>query len=561
MSAVARSTVHGMAQLVVERPRRGDHLAQRREHRGQQILGRRLARRPGDADDRQPARHQLGGHRGGQLGQRGQHRRTRAVGVVLEHAGAACRLRRGCGRDDDRGHADRSRGQHRDRTGRHRGRREVVAVGPRAGQRQEQPAGSDRARVEFDGAGDAESPRRRRPRCRRARRRRCRRSGRAVRSITRVTPAPRARRPVRRGRRTAGSARGCVCPASWPLPAISTTSPARGPGDRVVDGRAPVADLDDLARRPASAAPARIAARIAAGSSSRGLSSVTTTRSASSAATRAHRLALAGSRLPPAPNTTASRPVGLLAQRLAAPRAARPACARSRPARGSPGRGRSARSRPGTRASRSPGAACSGDTPTASRSASRQQGSWRRCSGRAAAMPQPVVHAGGIDGDELLAAAPDGAHVLDAPVGGASVALTVTGSPARSAIARPASSSTHTTDSGGVRRRSGIEQPRLGVEVVLHRRVEVEVVARQVGEPADREARRRRPGRGSARGWTPPSPRCRRRCSSHHRQQRLQVGRLRRGQRAGHVVAVDPDADGADQARDPPGGAQTASTR
>ena len=39
--------------------------------------------------------------------------------------------------------------------------------------------------------------------------------------------------------------------------------------------------------------PATIAARIAAGSSSRGLSSVTTTRSASSAATAAHRFALA----------------------------------------------------------------------------------------------------------------------------------------------------------------------------------------------------------------------------------------------------------------------------
>ena len=40
-----------------------------------------------------------------------------------------------------------------------------------------------------------------------------------------------------------------VWPASWPLPAISTTSPSPGPADRVVDGRPPVADLDDLGGR------------------------------------------------------------------------------------------------------------------------------------------------------------------------------------------------------------------------------------------------------------------------------------------------------------------------
>ena len=80
---------HGprVAQLVVERPGRRHHLAERLEHRGQQVFRRRLARRAGDPDDRQPAGHQLGGHRRGQLGQRGQHRRTRPVGVVLENTG------------------------------------------------------------------------------------------------------------------------------------------------------------------------------------------------------------------------------------------------------------------------------------------------------------------------------------------------------------------------------------------------------------------------------------------------------------------------------------------
>ncbi len=78
-------------------------------------------------------------------------------------------------------------------------------------------------------------------------------------------------------------------------------------------------------------------------------------------------------------------------------------------------------------------------------------------------------------------------------------------------MARPASSSTHTTEASACVGESGLEQPRLGVEVVLHRRVEVEVVARQVGEAADRELDAVDPAERSARGWTPPSPRCRRR--------------------------------------------------
>ena len=141
------------AQLVVERTRRGDHLAQRGEHRGDEVLGRGLTRRAGDADDRQAARHQFRGHRGGQLGQCGEHRSARAVGVVLQNAGGRVGSGFGAWRDDDRRHSDRSRGQHRDGTGRHRRRREVVAVRPRAGQREEQPALGHRARVELDGAG------------------------------------------------------------------------------------------------------------------------------------------------------------------------------------------------------------------------------------------------------------------------------------------------------------------------------------------------------------------------------------------------------------------------
>ena len=68
---------------------------------------------------------------------------------------AAVSVAAGAWLDHDGGHPDRPRRQHRDRTGGHRGRGEVVAVGPRTGQRQEQPAGSHCARIEFDGAGDA----------------------------------------------------------------------------------------------------------------------------------------------------------------------------------------------------------------------------------------------------------------------------------------------------------------------------------------------------------------------------------------------------------------------
>ena len=58
-----------------------------------------------------------------------------------------------------------------------------------------------------------------------------------------------------------------------------------------------------------SAAPAAMVARIRSGSSSRGLSSVMTTRSASSAAMRPIGSRFPASRLPPAPKTTANRPL------------------------------------------------------------------------------------------------------------------------------------------------------------------------------------------------------------------------------------------------------------
>ena len=80
-----------------------------------------------------------------------------------------------------------------------------------------------------------------------------------------------------------------VWPCSWPLPATTSTSPgAEQIGQRRRDRRVAVADL-----AAARTAPASIAARIAAGSSLRGLSSVTIATSASRAARRAHQRPLA----------------------------------------------------------------------------------------------------------------------------------------------------------------------------------------------------------------------------------------------------------------------------
>ncbi|VBA39951.1 hypothetical protein LAUMK191_03210 [Mycobacterium attenuatum] len=154
---VAAGAQHGpgMTQLVVEGSGRGDHLTQRFEHRGHQILGRGLARRAGDPDDDQSAGHQLRGHRLGQFRQRGQDGRARSVGVVLEHPGQRALVRAPLRRHHDGRDTDRPRGQHRRRPRRHCRRRMVMPVGTRARQGQKQSPRADRSRIELDGAGDA----------------------------------------------------------------------------------------------------------------------------------------------------------------------------------------------------------------------------------------------------------------------------------------------------------------------------------------------------------------------------------------------------------------------
>ena len=107
----------------------------------------------------------------------------------------------------------------------------------------------------------------------------------------------------------------------------------------------------------------------------------------------------------------------------------------------------------------------------------------------------------------------------------------------------------------GVRGGLGVEQPRLGVEVVLHRRMEVQVVAGQIGEPAHGEVHGVDPAQGQRVAGHLHHDGVDA-ALDHHGEQRLQVGGLRGGERAGLVAPVDPDADGADQAGDPAGGPQ-----
>ena len=95
--------------------------------------------------------------------------------------------------------------------------------------------------------------------------------------------------------------------------------------------------------------------------------------------------------------------------------------------------------------------------------------------------------------------------------------------------------------------RGGFKQPGLGVEVRLHRRVKVQMVAGQIREtaccktdsvdPAEFESMT---GDFHHRGVDA--------AFSHHREQGLQCRRLRCGQCAGHILPGDPDSDGADQA-------------
>ena len=131
----------------------------------------------------------------------------------------------------------------------------------------EQVARPDRARVDRPRA-----PARRRRRAHELARRPRRRPARRPRRSRRDTAAS-------ASRATATSSNGSLrppansWPCSWPLPAITTTSPGCGERDRAADRRAPVDVALDVRAPPGT--PARISSMIASGSSERGLSEVT----------------------------------------------------------------------------------------------------------------------------------------------------------------------------------------------------------------------------------------------------------------------------------------------
>ena len=189
----------------------------RAQQRGEDVLGRGLA---GRAGDREHLRAELAPPAARQRVQRGErlvhgdHRRA-AAGRVAD----ACRRPPRPPRRRARGR--RSRPRRRRRAPRRRTRRR--ARRRRAGRRTGRPA---RPRASRSPRASGRRARRRR---RRARRRRPRRARAADRSITR-SPRP-ARAPAAPRAHTATSSNGSLRPSSnswpcsWPLPAITTTSP------------------------------------------------------------------------------------------------------------------------------------------------------------------------------------------------------------------------------------------------------------------------------------------------------------------------------------------------
>ena len=178
---------------------------------------------------------------------------------------------------------------------RERLRHEPPAVGPFAGQRDEQ-----RARARRRGSRSRRTtPRRPSPRNSPS-------TARATsvirRGFTRGSPGPRAPREPRRGRRTGRPRPGTPGSARGPCPATTTTSPASAScsASRIAARRS--GSITNAP--PPSFAPGSISAMIASGSSDRGLSVVTTLRSAFAVAAAPIGERFARSRSPPQPNTT-----------------------------------------------------------------------------------------------------------------------------------------------------------------------------------------------------------------------------------------------------------------
>ena len=351
---------HGQRQadVVVERAGRADRGPGGGQHLAEQVLGRGLARRAGDAERSQPAGGQPAVHaprrQPAERGHAGRRRRRRAA-------------RRPAGRPARRG------------AGRGRGGEEVVAVDPLAGQRRRTGRRGRRVRESTVTA----------PVTRRVRRVAAATvpptgRGRPRRSVSAITRgALRARRGPRAAR--SRSSNGCTAPAtswpvSWPLPATSSVSPgrARATAAAMAARRSPTSQHLGAPAAGTSGTPASMAARIAAGSSERGLSSVTTSTSLPARRGGAHRRPLARVAVAAAAEHGDQPAPGRAAQGGQGGARRRPGCARSRRRRRTAGRRRTGSMRPGTTVPASPGSAVS-DRRRRRRPAGRRRARrWRR---------------------------------------------------------------------------------------------------------------------------------------------------------------------------------------
>src|SRR5580704_16638137 len=273
-----------MAELVVERPGGRDRGAETLDQLSGQVLGGGLAGRAGDARDRGGG--QRVDHEPGQRGQGGRD-------VSDQYGGD----RDGPGRE------------HRDRAGRDGGGGEVMPVGPLPRDRGEQAAGAGPPRVDHHLAGHhgARVP-----------------VQLAAGDLGDLGQGQRDHRSTAHGSRggwplaarssadavTARSSKGSTasatyCPVSWPLPATTITSPgaARPTAWAIAAARSGSMMTRALVAGGTLSTPSSIAARMASGSSDRGLSLVRMATSASDAAAAPIIGRLVRSRSPPQPST------------------------------------------------------------------------------------------------------------------------------------------------------------------------------------------------------------------------------------------------------------------
>ena len=294
----ARSTVYGWPSSLLNEPAGATVGPSRRQQLGDEVLGGGLAGRAGDADDR-------GARAAGRPRWRERPSRRQAVATTT-------RARRPA-----RASYRRDRARARSRPRRSRARRPA-----RPANATNSPPGPTAPRVELDAAGrpDRPGPHRRSSPPTTRRRSRPASSG----SCDLRQPVPPSARAARDD--STRSSNGCttagdLLAALVALAGRATMSPGAARRTASAIAAPPVADLDHLGRAAAGAPrrAASIARRIAAGSSVRGLSSVTMSTSALRAAAAPMTGRLPGPGRRRAPSTHISRP----GRRVAAARAMR----------------------------------------------------------------------------------------------------------------------------------------------------------------------------------------------------------------------------------------------